>query len=163
MQQVIFQTCETKKDLKRRQLRQHNSRSRKTNEYLDWLMFSLERNHWGLCQRGRIETHLLMAKSISLYKNLDCLIPHPSLGEDIYFPRGPLRSLPNMLSATRLFLNLWQILRPSNVSWGKVSATFTQSFHHVSLHSFLASLWAFLRVMTGCNSSLATEASLGCA
>lgn len=49
-----------------------------------------------------------------------------------------------LLAATQLFLNLWQILRPSNVSWGKVSATFAPSFHHNSLPSFPASLWVLL-------------------
>lgn len=37
-------------------------------------------------------------------------------------------------------------------------------FHFISVSSFSFStpLWAFLRVMTGCNSSLAAQASLGC-
>lgn len=68
---------------------------------------------------------------------------------------------PGPLAAAQLFLNLWQILRPSNVSRGKVSATFAPSFHHVSAPSFPASV--SLRVMAGCSGSLAAESSLGCA
>lgn len=142
---------------------QHNSSLRKTNEYSDWLMFGpWEKSLRSLPARENGDTFTYGLVNLIIQESW--LLDTPSIpqrGDCIYFPLHPFRSVPNRSS--QLFLNLWQILRPSNLSWGKVSATFTPSFHHVSLPSFPASLWVLLRGMTGCNSSLAAEASLGCA
>lgn len=140
---------------------QHNSSRRKTNEQLDWLMFGLERNalrSLPVRENGDTFTYGL----VNLIIQESWLPDTPSIpqrGDCIYFTPCPVRLLLQNQNQ-RLFLNLWQILRPSNVSWGKVSATFAPSFHHCP-HSSLLSLWALLRATTRCNSSLAVEASLG--
>lgn len=136
---------------------------RRMNTWTDWCLALRESTEF-FASEGELR-HIYLWLSQSHYTRiLTAWYPiHPSerwlhLISTLSFSLG--LALP---PAMQLFLNLWQILRPSNVSWGKVSATFAPSFHHISLPSFPASVWVLLKGTTACNSSLAAEASLGCA
>ena len=118
---------------------QRNSSPRKTNAHLDWLMFGLDSKALrSLPARENGDTFTYGLVNLIIQESWLPDTPSiPQRGDCIYFTPGRVRSL-----LRGLFLNLWQILRPSNVSWGKVSATFAPSFHHCprSYASFSLSL-----------------------
>lgn len=72
-----------------------SSRSQKANGSPAWLMWSPQRNHKGLSHWRRMKTHLLIAQSFSLYKNLWLLRTIPQGGRCIYAPVCPFHPAQN--------------------------------------------------------------------
>lgn len=71
------------------------SGSQKANGSLVWLMWCPQRNHQGLSHWQRMKTHLLMAQSFSLYKNVWLLRTIPQGGSCIYAPVCPFHPTQN--------------------------------------------------------------------